>query len=159
MLKGFIAKITGPVVEAKGMRGARMFDVVHVGSKGLIGEIIRLEKDVVVLQVYEDTSGVRVGEKVVSTEAPLQVELGPGLLTSIFDGVQRPLPQIVKQFGPFIIKGVVLKALPRDKKWEFKPTVEKGEKVEAGDIIGTVQETKSIVHKIIVPSGKEGTLE
>jgi V/A-type H+-transporting ATPase subunit A len=156
MIKGFISRITGPVVEAKGMRGSRMYDVVRVGNEGLVGEVIRLEGDLAVIQVYEDTSGLRVGEPVASTGEPLVVELGPGLLASIFDGIQRPLPKVWEKTGPFIERGVVVLALPRDKKWEFKPTVKKGDMVKNGDIIGTVQETQSILHKIMVPPGSEG---
>lgn len=159
MLVGYISKITGPVCEAKKMKGSRMYDVVHVGEKGLIGEIIRLEEDIAIVQVYEDTSGLRVGEKVVSTENPLLVELGPGLLSSIFDGTQRPLPAIWKETGAFIERGVVTNALPRDKKWKFKPEVKKGDYVKEGDVIGTVQESKSIVHKVMVPPGKEGPIQ
>ncbi len=156
MIKGFISRITGPVAEAKGMRGSRMYDVVRVGNEGLIGEVIRLEGDMAVIQVYEDTSGLKVGEPVESTGEPLLVELGPGLLTSIFDGIQRPLPEIWRKTGPFIERGVVVWSLPRDKKWEFKPEVKKGDLVKEGDVVGTVQESQSIVHKIMVPPGKEG---
>jgi V/A-type H+-transporting ATPase subunit A len=156
MIKGFISRITGPVVEAKGMKGSRMYDVVRVGNEGLVGEVIRLEGDLAVIQVYEDTSGLKVGEPVSSTGEPLVVELGPGLLTSIFDGIQRPLPKIWEETGPFIERGVVVLALPRDKKWEFKSLVKKGDTVRGGDVIGTVQETQSIVHKVMVPPKGEG---
>lgn len=159
MLIGYVSRITGPVCEAKKMRGSRMYDVVHVGEKGLIGEIIRLEKDTAVIQVYEDTSGLRVGEKVASTESPLLVELGPGLLSSIFDGTQRPLPLIWKESGAFIARGVVTKALPRDKKWKFMPVAKKSDYLKEGDVVGTVQESQSIVHKIMVPPRKEGPVE
>ncbi|MHB0976413.1 MAG: V-type ATP synthase subunit A [Candidatus Aquicultorales bacterium] len=159
MIKGTIAKITGPVVEAKGMRGSRMYDVVHVGEQGLIGEVIRLEGDLAVIQVYEDTSGLKVGEHVASTGSPMTVELGPGLLTSIFDGTQRPLPEIAKQYGDFIVRGVQVSALDRNKKWPFVAKVKKGDVVEEGDIIGTVQETSTIEHRIMVPIGKGGIVE
>ncbi len=159
LVEGFISRITGPVVEAKGMRGSRMYDLVRVGEEGLMGEIIRLEEDMAVIQVYEDTAGLRVGEPVVSTGSPLQVELGPGLLTSIFDGVQRPLPLVWKEVGPFVKRGVVAFPLSRDQKWHFKPLVKKGSMVASGDVIGEVQETRSIVHKIMVPPGKEGRVE
>ncbi|MDI3280169.1 MAG: V-type ATP synthase subunit A [Bacillota bacterium] len=159
MLTGTIAKISGPVVEAKAMRGARMYDVVQVGEERLIGEIIRLEEDRAVIQVYEDTSGVRVGEPVTSLAAPLMVELGPGLLSSIYDGTQRPLPAIAAVHGSFIERGVSAHALDRSKKWEFKPTKKKGDAVEGGDIIGTVQETLSIEHRIMVPPGVRGVIE
>ena len=159
MIKGLVSRITGPVVEAKEMRGSRMYDVVQVGEVGLIGEIIRLEEDKAIIQVYEDTSGLKVGEAVVSTESPLMVELGPGLLTSIFDGIQRPLPEIWRETGPFILKGVSVSLLSRDKKWKFKPSVKKGEVLKAGDIVGTVPETNSIEHRVLVPPGMGGEVE
>lgn len=160
MIKGTISKITGPVCEARGMRGARMYDVVNVGDQKLIGEIIRLEDDVAVIQVYEETSGVHIGEPVVSTMNPLMVELGPGLLTSIYDGTQRPLPAIAEvQQSDFIDRGVVVPALDRKKKWKFETKAKKGDQVSAGDVLGTVQETKSILHKILVPLNTKGKIE
>ncbi len=159
MLEGTIQRITGPVVEAKDMRGARMYDVVHVGDLGLLGEIIRLDGDTAIVQVYEDTSGLRVGEKVISTESPLLVELGPGLLSSIFDGVQRPLPEISKDFGPFIVRGLRISGLDHEKKWKFSSKVKKGDKVEGGDIVGIVKETKTIEHRIMVPPNVRGTVD
>ncbi|TET54916.1 MAG: V-type ATP synthase subunit A, partial [Actinobacteria bacterium] len=129
MIKGTISKITGPVVEAENMLGSRMYDVVHVGQSKLIGEIIRLDEDIAVLQVYEDTSGVSIGEEVVSTQSPLMVELGPGLLTSIFDGTQRPLPELMKQQGDYIERGAQINNLDRDKKWKFESTAKTGQKV------------------------------
>ncbi len=159
MLSGSITKITGPVVEANGMTGARMYDIVKVGVSSLLGEIIRLESDSAVVQVYEDTSGVRVGEPVESTESPLNVELGPGLLTSIYDGIQRPLPGIFEQSGSFISRGLSVPGLDRKKKWDFKPTVKAGDEVNAGDIIGTVAETGSVEHRIMVPPGKGGKVK
>ncbi len=158
MLQGEISKISGPVVQASGLSGTKMYDVVNVGDLGLIGEVIRLESDVATIQVYEDTEGLRVGEKVVSTMDPLMVELGPGLLASIYDGTQRPLPEILEKFGAFISKGVVVNPLNREKKWKFKPLVKQGQEVAAGDVIGTVDETKNIVHKIMVPPGKYGSV-
>ncbi|MFZ3062806.1 MAG: V-type ATP synthase subunit A [Actinomycetota bacterium] len=159
MLEGTIQRITGPVVEAKDMRGARMYDVVHVGDLGLLGEIIRLDGDTAIVQVYEDTSGLRVGEKVISTESPLLVELGPGLLSSIFDGVQRPLPEISKDFGPFIVRGLRISGLDHEKKWKFSPKVKKGGKVGGGDTVGIVKETKTIEHRIMVPPNVSGTVD
>lgn len=159
MLEGMIQRITGPVVEAKNMRGARMYDVVHVGELGLVGEIIRLDGDTAIVQVYEDTSGLRVGEKVVSTESPLLLELGPGLLSSIFDGVQRPLPDISEDFGPFVVRGVRISGLDHDKKWKFSSKVKKGDRVEGGDTIGIVKETKTFQHKIMVPPNISGTVD
>lgn len=156
MLKGTISKISGPVVVAKELRGAKMYDVVKVGELGLIGEIIRLEEDRATIQVYEDTSGLSVGEEVYSTESPLLIELGPGLLSSIFDGTQRPLPNIMKDYGLFIVRGVTINALDREKKWAFTPTVKLGDTVGEGDVVGEVMETSQLSHKIMVPPGKSG---
>ncbi|MCX7832199.1 MAG: V-type ATP synthase subunit A [Actinobacteria bacterium] len=155
---GKISRITGPVVEAKGMEGAQIYSVVKVGEEGLIGEIIRLERDLAVIQVYEETSGLTVGEPVYSTGMSLTVELGPGLLASIFDGVQRPLPVLFEKTGPFIYRGVEARALPSDKKWVFKPTVKPGDSVSEGDVIGEVPETTSIVHRIMIPPGHSGVI-
>lgn len=159
MIEGRINKISGPVVVAKGLTGSKMYDVVKVGDMGLIGEVIRLEGDAATIQVYEDTEGVRVGEKVVSTENPLLIELGPGLLASIYDGTQRPLPDIMEKQGAFIAKGVTVNSLNREKKWDFNPAVKSGAKVTSGDIIGTVVETKGITHKVLVPHGLYGTID
>jgi V/A-type H+-transporting ATPase subunit A len=156
--KGRIIRISGPVIEADGMRGAKMHDVVRVGEESLIGEIIRLNEDNAIIQVYEDTNGLRPGEKVVSTGMPLSVELGPGLLTNIYDGIQRPLPDIYKVTGDFITRGVEAFALDRKKKWHFKPTAKPGDKLEPCDILGEVKETSIITHKIIVPPNINGKL-
>lgn len=156
MLKGIINKVSGPVVVAKELRGAKMYDVVKVGELGLIGEIIRLEGDLATIQVYEDTSGLRVGEEVYSTESPLLIELGPGLLSSIFDGTQRPLPNIMKDYGLFIVRGVTINALDREKKWAFTPKVKLGDTVGEGDVVGEVMETPQLSHKIMVPPGQGG---
>ncbi|MFQ5574767.1 MAG: V-type ATP synthase subunit A, partial [Terriglobia bacterium] len=158
MIKGAITRITGPVVEARGMRGSRMYDVVRVGELGLIGEVIRLEEDKAVIQVYEDTSGLKIGEDVASTGESLKVELGPGLLTSIYDGVQRPLPVLAEEVGAFVVRGAVPPALDRKKKWKFKPTVKAGQEVSAGQVIGVVQETPKIEHRIMVPVGEGGKI-
>jgi len=159
MLKGFIGKISGPVVIAKEMWGAKMYDVVKVGKLGLIGEIIRLDEDQALIQVYEDTSGLVIGEEVVSSEQPLLIELGPGLLSSVFDGIQRRLPELFEEHGEYITRGVSTYALPRDKKWGFVPTVKKGERVTGGDEVGYVMETPRIKHKIMVPPGIEGEIK
>ncbi len=159
MIQGTISRITGPVVEAKGLLGTKMYEVVHVGEMGLIGEIIRLDGDKAVIQVYEDTSGVKTGEKVVTTGSALMVELGPGLLRSIYDGTQRPLPVIFEQSGAFIDRGMQINALDREAKWEFTPIKNAGDEVNAGDIIGTVPETASIVHKVMVPPGVSGKIK
>jgi V/A-type H+-transporting ATPase subunit A len=155
--KGKIKRISGPVVEAE-LPDARLYDVVKIGEAGLLGEIIKIIGDVSVIQVYEDTSGLQPGEVAVSTGQPLSVELGPGLLESIYDGIQRPLKVIEdKSKGSFIARGVVAHALDRKKKWDFKATVKKGDKVKAGDVLGTVQETELIEHRIISP--QEGRVE
>ncbi len=159
MKEGRIIKISGPVVEAKGMRGAKMYDVVRVGDENLIGEIIRLNEDIATIQVYEETTGLRPGEKVISTGEPLSAELGPGLLTNIFDGIQRPLVQIKDSVGDFITRGIDIPALDRKKKWKFKPVAKKGDKVVSGDVIGEVKETSLVVHKIMVPPGVEGKIK
>ena len=156
--KGRIVRISGPVIEADGMRGAKMYDVVRVGDENLIGEIIRLNEDNAIIQVYEDTNGLKPGEKVLTTGMPLSVELGPGLLTNIYDGIQRPLPDIYKETGDFITRGVEATALDMKKKWHFKPTAKPGDKLEGCDVIGEVQETSIIVHKIIVPPDVSGKL-
>lgn len=154
-----ILKISGPVVEAEGMTGAKMFDVVRVGDEGLIGEVIRLSGDIASIQVYEDTAGIRPGEKVVNTGTPLSAELGPGLATSIFDGIQRPLEVIQTASGSFIRRGVVTQALDRKKKWKFVPTARKGDRIEEGDILGLVQETPIAEHRILCPVGHSGTVD
>lgn len=151
MLKGKISKISGPVVIAKEMTGSKMYDVVKVGDMNLIGEIIRLEADKATIQVYEDTSGLVIGEPVISTEQPLKIELGPGLLTSIYDGIQRPLPEIAKKYGEFITRGVNVTALDRSKKWLFEPKVNVGDEIGNGDIVGIVMENGTFEHRILVP--------
>ena len=157
--KGRIIRISGPVIEADGMRGAKMYDVVRVGEENLIGEIIRLNKEVATIQVYEDTNGLKPGETVRLTNNPLSVALGPGLLTNIYDGIQRPLPTIFNQTGDFIRRGVEANAIDQDKKWLFKPSIEQGIQVQGGDIIGTVDETSIITHKIMIPPKVSGTLK
>ncbi|MCD6403536.1 MAG: ATP synthase subunit A [Candidatus Aenigmarchaeota archaeon] len=159
MIAGKLSRITGPVVIAKGMKGSRMYDVVRVGKEGLIGEIIKLVGDTAIIQVYEDTSGLKPGEKVVNTGKPLSVELGPGLLTSIYDGIQRPLEIIRNEVGDFIVRGVFAPPLPEKKKWEFKPVAKKGQKVEPGDVLGTVKESEIITHKILVPPNVRGVVK
>jgi V/A-type H+-transporting ATPase subunit A len=153
-----IVKVAGPVVVAEGMAGSRMYDVVRVGELNLIGEIVELHGDLASIQVYEETTGVGPGEPVVDTRAPLSVELGPGLIESIYDGIQRPLNWLVKLDGNFMSRGSTLPGLNRDKKWHFKPTVSEGAKVGPGDIIGEVQETPVVLHKVMMPSGVEGTI-
>ena len=153
MSKGTIKKVAGPLVIAEGMRDANMYDVVRVSNQRLIGEIIEMHGDEASVQVYEETSGLGPGEPVESTDAPLSVELGPGLITSIYDGIQRPLDDIMKVSGTNLKRGVEVPSLKRDIKWNFEPVVKAGEEVEAGDILGTVQETIVVNHKIMVPYG------
>ena len=160
MSTGIIKKVAGPLVIAEGMRDANMFDVVRVSKQRLIGEIIEMHGDQASVQVYEETAGLGPGEPVESTGAPLSVELGPGLIRSIYDGIQRPLDDILKVSGGNLLKrGVEVPALKRDLKWHFVPAVNAGDEVEAGDIIGTVQETPIVVHKIMVPYGIKGTVK
>ena len=159
MSKGIIKKVAGPLVIAEGMRDANMFDVVRVSNQRLIGEIIEMHGGEASIQVYEETSGLGPGEPVESTEAPLSVELGPGLITSIYDGIQRPLDDIMKVCGTNLKRGVEVPSLKRNLKWNFVPTVKAGDHVENGDIIGTVQETIVVNHKIMVPYGMSGTVK
>src|SRR2546422_2489575 len=158
MADGIISRVSGPVVIASGLEGAQMFDVVRIGEMGLVGEIIRLEGDKATLQVYEDTTGLRPGEKVINTKRPLSMQLGPGLLTSIYDGIQRPLDVLREQSGDFISRGKVIPALDQTKKWDFVPLKKKGDDVSPGEIIGEVQETPLIMHKIMVPYNVKGNL-
>ena len=158
MSQGKVVKVSGPLVIASGMEEANMFDVVHVGEQGLIGEIIEMRGDRASIQVYEETAGVGPGVPVVSTGAPLSVELGPGLIETMYDGIQRPLEEMVKAVGSNITRGIKVPALSRTKKWPFVPTVKEGDQVEAGDIIGTVQETAIVVQKIMVPYGVSGVI-
>ena len=153
---GKIIKVAGPVVVAEGMIGARMYDVVRVGAENLIGEIVELNGDRASIQVYEDTVGIGPGEDVVNTGAPLSVELGPGLISSIYDGIQRPLDQLVEAQGSTIRRGSAIPGLRRSTKWHFTPTVENGTDVVAGDILGEVKESTLVNHKIMVPHGVVG---
>jgi len=157
--QGRIVKVAGPVVNAEGMLGARMYDVVRVGELSLIGEIVELHGDLASIQVYEETGGIGPGEPVINTGEPLSVELGPGLIESIYDGIQRPLEQLYERQGHFMSRGTTIPGLNREKKWHFTPTAEAGTAVSEGDIIGEVQETPIVVHKIMVPAGVEGTLK
>ena len=156
--EGQIYRISGPVVTATGIN-ARMYDMCRVGDEGLMGEVIELHGDKAVIQVYEDTSGIRPGEPVINTGDTLSVQLGPGLLTQIYDGIQRPLATLEEKMGVFITRGVDADGLDMEKKWEFTATVKKGDEVSEGDTIGTVQETETILHKVMLPPGKEGTVE
>ena len=159
MATGKIKKVAGPLVIAEGMRDANMYDVVRVSESRLIGEIIEMHGDQASVQVYEETSGLGPGAPVESTGMPLSVELGPGLISSIYDGIQRPLDDIMKICGNNLQRGVEVPSLKRDIKWPFVPCVKAGDKVEAGDVIGTVQETVVVTQKIMVPYGIEGTVK
>ena len=157
--KGTIKKVAGPLVIATGMRDANMFDVVHVSDQMLTGEIIEMHGDEASIQVYEETSGLGPGEPVVSTGVPMSVELGPGLITSIYDGIQRPLDAIMKVCGNNIKRGIHVDSLDREKKWNFVPTAEIGEEVSGGDVLGTVQETEVVEQKIMVPPDVKGKVK
>ena len=158
MVEGKILKVSGPLVVAEGMREANMFDVVHVGEQKLIGEIIEMHGDRASIQVYEETAGIGRGDKVVSTGAPLSVELGPGLIKNIYDGIQRPLESIRQKVGSNITKGVSEPALDRSRLWHFETELKFGDKVKAGDAFGYVSETEVIRHKILVPPTQSGTI-
>ena len=159
MKEGKIIRVSGPVVTSQGLEAAKMFDVVRVGELGLVGEVIRLQGDTATIQIYEDTTGIRPGDKVVNTGQALSVELGPGLLTSIYDGIQRPLNVLRQQSGDFISRGLIIPALDEKKLWEFVPSKKKGDNVVTGEIIGSVQETALVSHKIMVPPGVSGELK
>ena len=159
MKTGRIIKVSGPLVVAEGMENANVYDVVRVSEKKLIGEIIEMRGDQASIQVYEETSGIGPGEEVFTTGEPLSVELGPGLIEAMFDGIQRPLKEYQEIAGDFLDKGVEVNPLNRDKKWEFEPVLSTGAEVETGDILGTVQETSVVSHKIMVPAGIKGTLK
>lgn len=157
-MKGKIVKVSGPLIVAEGMAGVKMYDVVHVSSEGLIGEIIELRGDLASIQVYEETSMLGPGEEVVSTGQPLSVELGPGLIEGIFDGIQRPLNKIMEKSGDRISRGIHVNALDRNKKWYFAATAKAGERVVSGDIIGVIKENEVIEHRIMIPNGISGTI-
>ena len=156
---GKVIKVSGPLVVAEGMADASMADVVRVGPQKLIGEILNMTGDQASIQVYEETSGLGPGAEVVTTGAPLSVELGPGLIENIYDGIQRPLEEIVKRVGANITRGIQVPPLPTDKKWDFTPTAQAGDAVVGGDVLGTVPETAVVLHKIMVPNGIRGTVE
>ena len=151
-------KVSGPLVVATGLRDANMSDVVRVGPRRLIGEILTMKGDSASIQVYEETSGLGPGAEVVTTGAPMSVELGPGMIEGIYDGIQRPLEKIVEKVGACITRGVEVPALDPEKKWEFTPAVQEGTEVVGGDVIGTVPETAVVLHKIMVPPKMSGTI-
>lgn len=156
--RGRIIRVAGPVVQAEGMLHASMHELVEVGEKQLVGEVIRLQEGIATIQVYQNTTGLKLKEEVVGRGAPLSVELGPGLVGNIFDGIQRPLEVLKEQSGPFIKHGFAAPALSKEKEWFFKPTAKTGEKVIGGDVLGTVEETMLIQHKIMVPPNINGKL-
>jgi V/A-type H+-transporting ATPase subunit A len=156
---GKIQRVAGPVVVASQMLGARMYELVKVGTAGLIGEIIKIEADAATIQVYEETTGIKPGEVVERTGSPLSVELGPGLVNQFFDGTQRPLPVLQEKAGAFIRRGISAPPLDRKKKWEFQPTAKRGDKVIGGDVLGEVPETVLVKHRILVPPNVDGTLK
>ena len=158
-MSGTVTKVSGPLVVATGMSDANISDVVRVGKQRLIGEILNMTGDSASIQVYEETSGLGPGAEVETTGMPMSVELGPGMLDNIYDGIQRPLPEIKSLAGDTITRGVDVPALNREKKWEFTPVAKEGDKVVAGDVLGTVQETSTILHKIMVPNGVSGTVK
>ena len=158
-MEGKIVKVSGPLILAQGMGESEMYDVVRVSEQKLIGEIIELRGDTASIQVYEETSGLGPGEPVYSTGSPLSVELGPGLIESIFDGIQRPLDKIRERTGDRIARGVSISALDHEKKWDFVPIAKKGDEVVAGDFLGYVEETKLVKHYIMVPFGVSGKVE
>ena len=158
-MKGRIIKVSGPLIVAENMQDSKLFDVVRVSDKKLIGEIIELRGDKASIQVYEETGGLGVGEEVESTDAPLSIDLAPGLIESIFDGIQRPLNRVYEKYGDRISRGITVNNLDREKLWNFTATVKAGDEVEAGDVIGTVRETPIVVHKILVPFGVKGKVK
>lgn len=157
-MQGTIIKVSGPLIVAGGMADVQMYDVVRVSEKHLIGEVIELRGDRASIQVYEETGGIGPGEPVVSTGAPLSVELAPGLIESIYDGIQRPLDVVRKQAGDRITRGIIVDALDHEKLWDFVPVAKVGDVLTGGDVLGTVQETEAVLHKVMVPPGVSGTL-
>ena len=155
---GRIVKVSGPLIVAENMADVKVYDVVKVGDDELIGEVIELRRDRASIQVYEETSGLGVGDKVVSTGEPLSVELAPGIIGGIYDGIQRPLEQIVEKHGDRITSGIRVDKIDREKKWNFVPLVKAGDEVTAGDPIGYVKETPIVEHKILVPYGVSGKI-
>ena len=156
MITGKITRISGPIVYAEGLEKCGLYDVVDVGEKKLIGEIIRQNEGKATIQVYEDVSGMHIGESVVSSERPLSVKLGPGLVGTIYDGIQRPLKEMFEDKGAFLLPGQRTSAIDENRKWDFVPVVNEGDELAPGQVIGTVQETGSIVHKIMVPPATKG---
>ena len=159
MKSGKIIKVSGPLVVASGMEDANVYDVVEVSKDKLIGEVIEMRGDQASIQVYEETTGIGPGDEVYTTGAPLSVELGPGMIEQMFDGIQRPLVGLRDEAGDFLERGVTVNPLNRDKKWEFKKVASVGDEVEPGDVLGTVEETPVVTHKIMVPNGIKGKVK
>ncbi|MDU3751811.1 MAG: V-type ATP synthase subunit A, partial [Peptoniphilus rhinitidis] len=159
MKSGKIIKVSGPLVVASGMEDANVYDVVEVSKDKLIGEVIEMRGDKASIQVYEETTGIGPGDEVYTTGAPLSVELGPGMIEQMFDGIQRPLVGLRDEAGDFLKRGVTVNPLNREKKWEFKKVANIGDKLVTGDILGTVEETAVVTHKIMVPNGVKGKLK
>ena len=157
-MSGKVVKVSGPLVVATGLSDANMSDVVRVGPQRLVGAILTMKGDTASIQVYEETSGLGPGAEVITTGAPMSVELGPGMIEGIYDGIQRPLEKIVEKVGDCITRGVEVPAIDHEKKWEFTATAKVGDKVTGGDIIGTVPETPVVLHKIMVPPYMSGTI-
>jgi len=155
---GKVIKVSGPLVVAEGMEDANVYDVVEVSDNKLIGEIIEMRGDKASIQVYEETTGIGPGDVVVSTGSPLSIELGPGMIEQMFDGIQRPLEALQAKAGDFLLRGVSVLPLNREKKWDFVPTVNVGDEVSEGNVIGTVQETSVVSHKIMVPPSVSGKI-
>ena len=157
--RGEVVRVSGPLVVARGLVGAHMYEMARVGGANLFGEIIEIKRNDYSIQVYEETEGIGPGQPVMRTGEPLSVELGPGLIRSIYDGVQRPLDALARDFGDYIVRGAERPALDRSKKWDFRPVARVGDRVSAGDVLGTVQESTLVVHKIMVPPGKSGVVK
>ena len=158
-MEGKVIGISGSVVTVSGLEDPKMNNIIFIGENELVGEIVKIEEKNAIVQVYEDTSGLKIGEKAVDSREPLSVELGPGLIGSIFDGIQRPLDKILKQEGTFISSGIKVNSLDREKKWHFKPKAEEGKAVEPGEEIGEVKETSLIKHKVLVPVNQKGVIK
>ena len=156
MQKKLISSINGPVVEAKGEGDFAMHDMVYVGKEKLIGEVIKLNNDIATIQVYEETSGLKIGEEAIGTEAPLSITLGPGIIGNVFDGIERPLSALEEKTGAFLTRGAVIDSIDFEKQWHFKPLIKLGEKVSLNTIVGEVQETEVIANRIMNPHKIEG---
>ena len=158
LISGEVININGPVIKARGLEGVSMLDIAEVGPRGLIGEVIRLEDEITIIQVYEDNTGLKPGDAVMSSGRPLSVLLGPGLISSIYDGIQRPLDDIEKECGSYITRGIKVSPLDVKKKWDFKPVVKKGQALLQGAVIGEIYESATVVHRVMVPPGMHGEL-